>query len=109
MDKNFVKRGYNFSPELLEEWEKFHAPSKDYSPSAAAAFLLYMIVEPALRESLRKLACEKDIKKARIKARKLLRKTIVDAYLTGFVGIYSEEDKKILLERFLVDKKQKNG
>jgi len=109
MDKNFVKRGYNFSPELLEEWEKFHAPSKDYSPSAAAAFLLYMIVEPALRESLRKLACEKDIKKARIKARKLLRKTIVDSYLTGFVGIYSEEDKKILLERFLVDKKQKNG
>lgn len=109
MDKNFVKRGYNFSPELLEEWEKFHAPSKDYSPSAAAAFLLYMIVEPALRESLRKLACEKDIKKARIKARKLLRKTIVDGYLTGFVGIYSEEDKKILLERFLVDKKQKNG
>ena len=109
MDKNFVKRGYNFSPELLEEWEKFHAPSKDYSPSAAAAFLLYMIVEPALRESLRKLACEKDIKKARIKARKLLRKTIVAAYLTGFVGIYSEEDKKILLERFLVDKKQKNG
>jgi len=99
MNKNFIKRGYNFSPELLEEWEKFHSPSKDFSPSAAAAFLLYMIAEPALREELRKLACKKNIKKAKIEARKLLRKTIVDAYLTGFVGTFSEEDRMILLER----------
>lgn len=98
MDKNFIKRGFNFSPELLEEWEKFHAPSKDYSPSAAAAFLLYMVVEPALRESLRKLACQKNIKKARIQARKFLRQTIIDAYLAGFVGTLSEEDRAILLE-----------
>ena len=101
MDENFLKRSYNFSENLLEEWEKFHAPSKDYSPSAAAAFLLYMVVEPALREALRKLACQKDIKKAKIEARKLLRQTIVDAYLTGFVGIHSEEDRKILLEHVL--------
>ncbi len=97
MAKKNIKRGYNFSPELLDEWEKFHLPSKDYSPSAAAAFLLYMVVEPALREALRKLACEKDIKKARLEARKLLRQTIIDAYLTGFVGMFSEEDRAILL------------
>ncbi len=98
MKENFVKRGYYFSPELLAEWHKFHEPSKDFSPSAAAAFLLYMIVEPALRESLRKLACQKNIKKSKVEARKLLRQTIVDAYLTGFIGMHSEEDKKILLE-----------
>ena len=98
MLKNFIKRGYNFTPELLDEWEKHHAPSKDYSPSAAAAFLRYMVVEPALREELRKLACKKYIKKARIDARKLLRQTMIDAYLTGFVGIFSEEDRAILLE-----------
>ena len=98
MNKNFIKRGFNFSPELLDEWEKFHAPSKDYSPSAAAAFLVYMVIEPSLRDALRKLACEKDIKKARIKARKLLRKTIIDAYWTGFVGTFSEEDRALLLE-----------
>ena len=64
MAKVLIKRGYNFSPELLAEWEKFHAPSKDYSPSAAAAFLLYMAVDAHHREALRKLACRKDIKKS---------------------------------------------
>lgn len=109
MEKKFIKRGYNFSVQLLDEWEKFHAPSKDYSPSAAAAFLLYMVAEPALRESLRKLACQKDIKKARIEARKLLRKTIVDAFLTGFVGVFSEEDKAILLEGAIRTEKKLSG
>lgn len=98
MLEKFVKRSYNFSPELLDEWEKFHAPSKDYSPSAAAAFLLYMVAEPSLREALRKLACSPNIKKARLEARKLLRQTIVDAYLTNFVGMHSEEDRQLLLE-----------
>ena len=98
MDENNIKRGFNFSPELLKEWETLHSPSKDYSPSAAGAFLLYMIVEPAVREAVRKLAYQKDIKKAKIQARKILRQAIVDAYLTGFVGTFSEEDRAILLE-----------
>jgi len=95
LDKN-IKRGFNFSPQLLAAWEEFHAPSKDYSPSAAGAFLLWMVVEPSLREQLRKLAFTPDIKKARIEARKALRKTIVDAYIAGFV--FSEEDRAILLQ-----------
>ena len=98
MGENILKRSYNFSPELLAEWEKFHAPSKDYSPSAAAAFLLYMVVEPSLRESLRKLACKKNIKKARLEARKQLRETIADAYISGYIGMYSPEDQALLLE-----------
>jgi hypothetical protein len=106
MTEDFLKRGYNFSRELLEEWEKFHAPSKDYSPSAAAAFLVYMVLEPALREQLRKLAFQKDIKKARIEARKALRETMINAYMTGFVGIFSEEDRRILMERFLQTEKK---
>ena len=72
MNKKFIKRSYNFTPELLEQWAQFHAPRKDYSPSAAAAFLLYMVIEPAQREALRKLACEADIKKAMQEAKKLL-------------------------------------
>jgi len=105
MTEDFLKRGYNFSRELLEEWEKFHAPSKDYSPSAAAAFLIYMVLEPALREKLRKLAFQKNIKQARIEARKELRQTIIDAYFTGFVGIHSEEDRALLLKNFIKTEK----
>lgn len=109
MAKKYIKRGYNFSPELLDEWEKFHLPSKDYSPSAAAAFLLYMVVEPALRETLRKLACRPDIKKARIEARKILRKAIIDAYWAGFAGVYSEEDRAVLLEDAIRSEKRLSG
>ncbi|MFA5553482.1 MAG: hypothetical protein WDA68_02850 [Phycisphaerae bacterium] len=101
MKRKFIKRSFNFTKELLDEWEKFHAPSKDYSPSAAAAFLAYMILEPALREGLRKLALEKDMAKARIEARKLLRETLISAYWSNFVGTFSEEDRRILLERAL--------
>jgi hypothetical protein len=106
MIENFIKRSYYFSPELLKEWEIFHLPSKDYSPSAAAAFLVYITLEPALREQLRKLAFQKDIKKARIEARKALRETMINAYMTGFVGIFSEEDRRILMERFLQTEKK---
>ena len=107
MEQKFLKRGFNFTEELLAEWARFHAPSKDYSPSAAAAFLLYMVIEPSLREALRKLALKKDISKARIEARKLLRETIINAYWTGFIGLQSDEDKKILLERFVQSEENK--
>jgi len=109
MEKIFIKRGYNFTPELLEEWEKFHAPSKDYSPSAAAAFLLYMIVEPSLREKLRKLAFQKNIKKARIQARKDLREIMISAYLSGFVGRFSPEDQALLLEQAIQSEQKLSG
>lgn len=97
MNENNLPRTYNFPPELLAEWKTFHGSStKDYSVSAAAAFLLYMVVEPALREKLRQLIYENDMKKARIEARKALRKIIVDGYIAGFV--FSEEDRAILLQ-----------
>jgi len=106
MKKNLLKRGYNFTPELLNAWEEFHSPSKDYTPSAAGAFLLYMVVEPALRESLRKLAFQKDIKRAKIEARRELRQTIIDAYLAGFLGGLSDEDKAILFEDAIQSEKK---
>lgn len=109
MKRKFIKRGFNFTKELLDEWEKFHAPSKDYSPSAAAAFLAYMILEPALREGLRKLALEKDMAKARTEARKLLRETLISAYWSNFVGTFSEEDRRILLERAISIDKELSG
>ena len=91
-----LNRGYRLPAPLIAEWEDFHSPSRNFSPSVAAAMLLYMIVEPSVREELRKLAMSEDMKKARIEARKVLRKTIVDAYIAGFV--FSEEDRAILLQ-----------
>jgi len=54
MKQEIIKRSFYFPPELLDLWAEFHKPSKDYSPSAAAAFLLYMACDPATREILRK-------------------------------------------------------
>lgn len=73
-----VKRGYNFSENLLEEWKQFHFPAKqNYSASAAAAFLLYMTLDANVREQLQKLASQEDIKSAREQAKNLLQKSIV--------------------------------
>jgi len=97
MGENFLKRSYYLPPQLCSEWEKFHSPSKNYSPSMAGGMLLYMVVEPKVRELLRKLACSEDIEAAKIEAHKELREAIVDAYLAGFVGNLSEADRKLLL------------
>ena len=75
-----IKRGFYIPVTLADFWERFHAPSKDYSPSAAAGMLLYMACDmPNLRESVRKLAMEKDVKKAVAKTRELLVRTVRQA------------------------------
>lgn len=78
MDENFLKRGYNFSQELLDAWEEFHKPSKDYSPSAAGAFLVWMALEPELREQARRMASEPNIKKSIREFRQLLTQSVVE-------------------------------
>lgn len=50
-----VKRGYNFPTAIIKAWEELHVPSKDFSPSAAAAFMIYLELSPEARERLRKL------------------------------------------------------
>jgi len=72
MCKNVRKRGYNFPIKLIELWEHFHRPSKDYSPSAAAAFVLYMACNAQIREKLRKLAFE-DVDKAILLAKSIVK------------------------------------
>ncbi|HAL45484.1 MAG: hypothetical protein A2Y12_08740 [Planctomycetes bacterium GWF2_42_9] len=98
MAKKILKRSYNFPAELLDSWKKFHGSStKDYSASAAAAFLLYMIVEGNIRDEARRLAFEKNIDRAKLDVRVVLRETLADAYRSGYIGIHSAEDKMILI------------
>lgn len=61
MNKDYLKRGYYFPQNLLVAWERFHEPSKDFSPSAAGAFLLWMALGPTTRDRLRQAACSDDI------------------------------------------------
>lgn len=56
MNKKIIKRGFNYPTELLDKWEKFHFPSKDYSPSASGAMFVYMLLPAHIREKARKLA-----------------------------------------------------
>ena len=78
MDES-IKKGFYLSKQLDEEWKSFHYPSKDYSPSAAAGMLMYLAADfPKLREALRKLAFQKDIRGAIKKARILLVNSVLD-------------------------------
>jgi len=65
MKEKNIKRGYNYPEELLEEWEKFHFPSKDYSPSAAGAMFVFMLLPSDVREKARKLAQRRDLDAAK--------------------------------------------
>lgn len=80
MNEKNVKKSFYVTPELAKEWEDFHKPSKDFSPSGAAGMLLYLAADqPNLREKFRKLAIEKDMKKAIAKAKKLLMDSVLNA------------------------------
>ena len=79
MDDKYIKRGYYFPPKVLEAWEKFHAPSKDYSPSAAGAFLVWMSLGPVEREQFRRAAFSANMENAIAKVRNALSQSFVDA------------------------------
>lgn len=96
MAQKFVKRGYNFSPALLDAWEKLHRPSKDFSPSAAGAFLVWMALPPDIREEARYAACQSDISKAITKIKSLLVDKLTDAEIQKFLAELSDDQKKLV-------------
>jgi len=73
--KPVLKRGYYLPEDLLKVWEQFHAPSKDYSPSAAGAFWVWMTLTAEKGEKIRKAPYSMDIKSAIRLTRKVLNST----------------------------------
>ena len=109
MEEKKSKKSYYLPDKLIDFFAEFCKPGRDYSPKVAAGILLYMVVEPSIREALQKLTTRKDIKKARIEARIILRDVLRDAYLTGYIGINSPEDREILLEHNLIPKSEETN
>lgn len=95
MGKKFLKRSYFFTPQLLKAWAEFHAPSKDYSPSAAGAFLVWMALEPDIREKARQAALMSDTKKAIEKVKKMLSDSLVDAEIKDELAKLTAERAKL--------------
>ncbi len=110
MDGNLSKRGYYLPQELLDAWAKFHAPSRDYSPSAAGAFLVWMALEAELREKARRAAYSSNIEKAVAKVRKLLSQTLVDAEIKAeLAGLTPARRTKLLVGARKADSKSPSG
>lgn len=98
MDEKFIKRGYYFPEKLLDEWGKFHAPSKkDYSPSAAGAFLIWMALDSSLRAEARQKALLPDLKKAIKQIQKALVDNITNAEIQKFLASLSPKQRQQIL------------
>jgi len=113
MNEKNIKKSFYVTPELADAWEEFHKPSKDYSPSAAAGMLFYLMADfPGIRESFRKLATEKDIKKSAQKARQLLIEAVVQSEITRYgkeLGIPQSEFLAALMRaKEQIDDKKKD-
>ncbi len=70
--KPILKRGYYLPEDLLEAWQQFHLPSRDYSPSVSGAFLVWMTLTAEQREKIRKAPYSMDIESAVKLTRELL-------------------------------------
>ena len=97
MDENFIKRGYYFPSKLLDEWEKFHAPSKDYSPSAAGAFLIWMALDSAIREQARKGVLIPNLKKAIKDIQVALAENITNSEIQQFLDSLTPHQRRQIL------------
>ena len=97
MPDDRLKRGYLIPPALLDKWEKFHEPSKDFSPSAAGAFLVWMTLDPDVREYARKAACFADIEKAVKEIKAVLSQSLVNTEVQRFLESLSAEQKAQVL------------
>ncbi len=54
--KDLKKRSYNLSKALVKYFANWCKPGRDYSPKVAAGMLLYMAMDPKVREAAEKLA-----------------------------------------------------
>jgi len=98
MEEKFIKRGYNFGENLLKVWENFHRPSKDYSPSAAGAFLVWMTLPPEIREQARQAACCQDIDHQIRKIKEILEKYYPPKGENVIVKLLDEQTSQLLAE-----------
>jgi len=97
MDEKFLKRGYYFPEKLLEQWEKFHAPGKKFSPSAAGAFLIWMALDSTLREEAKRKAVMPDLKKAIKQVQRALIDNITNAEIQQFLASLSPKQRQQIL------------
>jgi len=108
MQEKNCKKSFYITPELAKEWEEFHKPSKDYSPSAAAGMLFYLIADhPNLRESFRKLAADSNIKSAKKKAKEILVDSILNAEILKEIDSLGTAKTEFL--RLLRQAKEQSG
>ena len=97
MEEKFIKRGYYFPEKLLDEWKKFHAPGKNYSPSAAGAFLVWMGLDSTIREEAKKKTLLPDLKKAVREVQKLLVDNITSTEIQTFLASLSPRHRQQIL------------
>jgi len=97
MPDDRLKRGYLIPPVLLDKWEQFHEPSKDFSPSVAGAFLVWMALDPDVREYARKAACFANAEKAIKEIKTVLSQSFVNAEVQHFLESLSAEQKAQIL------------
>jgi len=109
MTSEFKKCGYYLPPNLIEVWQKFHAPSKNYSPAVAAAMLMYLAANPTLRARFRDLVFETPAETMITTAQKVFRDLTLSAWLTAYIDGLPESQKIHILEDAIRSERKLSG
>ncbi len=85
-----IKRGYDYPVKLLDLWEEFHKErlSKNYSPSASGAMILWLAMPAALRDETIKAAQRKDLNNAIKDLRECAESQLLDSKLVELMREY---------------------
>ena len=109
MVEKMIKRSYNFPEKLISEWEDFHRPSKDFSPSAAGAILVWMALPPEIREKARQLAHEPSMKKSLTIVNKSLMDSFSDQTVHRYLTGLTQEQYDVLLSSVKATERKLSG
>ena len=97
MEKKKIRRSYILPVELAADWEKSHLSKKDYSPSAAGAFLVWMGLAPELRDAARRLAQQENLGDAITHITFLIRQWIIRDEIEMYQDQMTEEERAQVL------------
>lgn len=106
MEEKYSKRSYYIPDQLLEYFAKWSKPGRGYSTSVSGALLVWMSLDPAIRDKALSLTAHPNVKQSIKELDLLLRRDIVDTAIEEYRDSLTDEQKLQLLAAAKAAKKR---
>ena len=102
----YPKKSYYLPKTLTDYLAKWSSPGRDYSASVSGALLVWMALDPDVREYAAKLSAQKNVQASIVSIKSLLQQRMVHSQIQGYLDTLTEEEKaQILIHKKAAEEK----